>query len=118
MLRYARVFVFLSVPCSHRLGALRQALTASSRLTPAELLSLVSMTSGEEEMAHVQDDGKKHRTKQFDNSTNLITAAVCAISTAIAILSALCVKGWGAFPILLVVIFIVVARFTKGSTGY
>ncbi len=67
MLRYTRVFFFLSVPCSHRLVALRQALLASNRLTPAELLSLVSMTSGGEEMVQVQDDGEKNRTKQFDN---------------------------------------------------
>ncbi len=119
MLHYTRVFFFLSVRCSHRLVALRRALIASSRLAPAELLSLVSMTSGRDEMAQVRGDGGKNRTKQFHSiRTNFTMPIVCAIPVVIGMLYALRVKGWGAFPILLAIVFIWVARFTKGSTGY
>ncbi len=112
-------------PRFHRLGALRQALMDSNRLTPAELLSLVLTTSGEEELVQVvQDDGKKKsrttKVQNYKSMSSRITsaAAVCIIATAFAMMSARRVESWGAFPILLVVVFIAIAHFTKGSTGY
>ncbi len=116
------------MPCLHRLGALRHALILPNhhRLTPAELLSLVLMTYGREKRVvqmMMQDNGNNNKPmiKRFRNSSQLTmaVAVVCCISTGIAIFSLWWhVEGWRAFPILLVVIFIVVARFTKGSTGY